>query len=91
MATQTIDADLAAAQPPPQVALHSRQVVLLGGDMEGIDHHLGRLIRWQRRQQLSPQLPPALTRQQVVLQLGTQQRPGFTAQTFDHVAEVNPP
>jgi hypothetical protein len=72
VATQTIDADLAAAQPPPQVALHSRQVVLLGGDMEGIDHHLGRLIRMQCRQQLAPQLLPPRPWQQIALQLRTQ-------------------
>jgi hypothetical protein len=59
--------------------------------MEGIDHHLGRLIRRQGHQKLSPQLPPALTRQQVVLQLGAQQCPGFTPEALDHMAEVDPP
>jgi hypothetical protein len=59
VATQTIEVQLAAAQLTPQVALHPDQVALFGGDMEGIDHHLGRLIRMQCRQQLAPEfLPP---------------------------------
>jgi hypothetical protein len=40
--------------------------------MEGVDHHLGGLIRRQGRQQLTPQLPPGLSREKVVLQLGAQ-------------------
>ena len=59
--------------------------------MEGINHHLGRLIRQQGRQQRSPQLPPVLIRQEVVLQLGAQQRPGLAPEAFDHVAEIDPP
>ena len=59
--------------------------------MEGIDHHLGGLIRRQGRQQLTPQLPPALAWQEVVLQLGSQQGSGFTAQALDHMAEINAP
>jgi trehalose/maltose hydrolase-like predicted phosphorylase len=54
-------------QRSPQIGLHTGQVVPFGGDMERIDHHFGGLIRWQGRQQLTPNLPPALTRQQVVL------------------------
>lgn len=38
-----------------------------GGDVEGIDHHLGRLIPRQGHQELAPQLPPAVGREQVVL------------------------
>ena len=57
--------------------------------MEGIDHDLGGLIRWQGRQQLTPQLPPGLTREKVVLQLGAQQGSGLTAQALDHMAEIN--
>jgi len=72
VATQTIEAHLAAAQPPPQVALHSSQVVLFGGDMEGIDHHLGRLIRMQCRQHLAPELLPPRAWQQIALQLCAQ-------------------
>jgi hypothetical protein len=59
--------------------------------MEGIDHDLGGLIRWQGRQQLTPQLPPALARDEVVLQLGAQQGSGLTAQALDHMAEINAP
>jgi len=59
--------------------------------MQGIDHDLGGLIRWQGCQQLTPQLPPALARQEVVLQLGAQQGPRFTAQALDHMAEINAP
>jgi hypothetical protein len=59
--------------------------------MEGIDHHLGGLIRRQGRQQRSPQLPPARAWQEVVLQLGAQQGSGLTAQALDHMAEVDPP
>ena len=65
--TQRHQAQFAATELTPQIPLHTGQIVRFGGDMEGIDHHLGRLIRWQRRQQLSPQLPPALTRQQLSL------------------------
>ena len=57
--------------------------------MEGVDHHLGGLIRRQGRQQLTPQLPPGLTREKVVLQLGAQQGSGLTAQALDHMAEIN--
>ena len=89
--TQGAEADLAAAELTPQVPLHSRQLVRLGGDIEGIDHHLGRLTRWQGTQQLPPELPPRLTWQQVVLQLGPQQCSGFTAQALDHMAKVDPP
>lgn len=59
--------------------------------MEGVDHHLGRLIRWQGRQQRSPQLPPVLAGEDLVLQLGAQQGAGFAAQAVDHMAEVDPP
>lgn len=59
--------------------------------MEGIDHHLCGLIRRQGRQEISPQLPPALAGEDVVLQLGAQQRPGFAAQALDHMAEVDSP
>ena len=89
--TQRHQAQFAATELTPQIPLHTGQIVRFGGDMEGIDHHLGRLIRRQRRQQLSPQLPPALTRQQVVLQLGTQQRPGFAPEALDYMAEIDPP
>jgi hypothetical protein len=89
--TQSHQAQFAATELTPQIPLHGSKVARFGGDMEAIDHHLGRLIRRQRRQQRSPQLSPALAWQQVVLQLGTQQRPGFTAQALDHMAEVDPP
>ena len=59
--------------------------------MEGIDHHLCGLIRRQGRQELSPQLPPALAGEDVVLQLGPQQRSGFTAQAVDYVAKIDSP
>ena len=59
--------------------------------MEGIDHHLGGLLRRQSRQELSPEPVPVLTGEDVGLQLGTQQRPGFTPQALDHVTEVDPP
>ena len=89
--TQGAEADVSASELTPQVPLHSSKVVRLGGDMECIDHHLGRLIRRQGRQQLTPELPPRLAWQQVVLQLGPQQCSGFTAQALDHVAKVNSP
>jgi hypothetical protein len=85
------EAEVAAAQLPAQITLHASEVVGSGGDMEGIDHHLGRLIRWYGRQELAPQLPPALRREQVVLQLRPQQRPRFAAQAFDHMAKIDPP
>jgi hypothetical protein len=88
---QSRQGQFAAAELPPEVSLHTGQVVLLGGDMEGIDHHLGGLIRWQGRQQLAPQLPPALAWQEVVLQLSAQQGPGLTPQALDHMAEINAP
>jgi hypothetical protein len=89
--TQRHQAQFATTELTPQVPLHTGQVTCLGGDVQRIDHHLGGLIRRQRRQQLTPQLPPGLTGQQVVLQLGAQQGPGFTAQALDHMAEINPP
>jgi hypothetical protein len=72
VATQTIEVQLAAAQPPPQVALHPSQVACFGGDMEGIDHHLGRLIRRQCHQQLTPEFLPPRPWQQIALQLRAQ-------------------
>ena len=91
MLAQSDKTQFAAAQGSPQVALHTGQVVGAGGDMEGVDHHLGGLIRWQGRQQRSPQLPPPLAGEDVGLQLGAQQGSGFTAQAFDHMAELDPP
>ena len=88
---QGTEAQLIAAELTAQVPLHTREVIRAGGDMEGVDHHLGGLIRCQRSKQLPPQLPPALAGKNVVLQLGAQQRPGFTAQALDHMAEVDPP
>jgi hypothetical protein len=89
--TQSSEVQLTATELTAQIALHARQVVVPGGNVEGVDHHLGRLIRRQGRQERSPQLPPALAGKDVVLQLGPQQRSGFTAQAFDHVAKVDPP
>jgi hypothetical protein len=88
---QVGEVQLTAAELSAQVPLHTGQIVDAGGDMEGINHDLGRLIRRQSRQELAPQLSPAVCWQQVVLQLGAQQRPGLTAQAFDHVAEVDAP
>ena len=51
---QGVQAQRTAAQLALQIALHPGQLVLPGRDMEGIDHHLGRLIRRQGRQQLPP-------------------------------------
>jgi len=89
--TQGVEAQRTAAERSAQVSLHCREVIRAGGDMEGVDHHLGRLIRRQGRQQRSPQLPPVLAGEDVVLQLGAQQGAGFTAQALDHMAEINPP
>jgi hypothetical protein len=52
--TQGAEADVAVAELTPQVPLHTGQIVDAGRDMEGVDHDLGRLIRWQGRQQLAP-------------------------------------
>jgi len=89
--TKGAEAELTAAELTPQIPLHTGQVVLPGSDMQCIDHHLGGLIRRQGRQQLAPQLPPALIGQEVTLQLGAQQGSGFTPEAFDHVAEINAP
>ena len=88
---QGTEAQLTAAELSAQIPLHSWQVIRAGGDMEGIDHHLGRLIRRQGRQQRSPQLPPRFSGEDVVLQLGAQQGSGFTAQALDHMAEIDAP
>jgi hypothetical protein len=85
------EVQLTATELTAQIALHTRQVVLPGSDMEGVDHHLGRLIRRQGRQERSPQLPPAACGEDVVLQLGPQQRPRFAAQALDHMAKINAP
>ena len=84
------EVQLAVAELSPQIALHSGQVVGSGGDMEGVHHDLGCLIRWQARQELAPQLAPVVCGQEVGLQLGTQQCPGLAAQALDHVAEIDP-
>jgi len=89
--TQGAEADVALAELTPQIPLHTGQIVRPGSDMEGVDHHLGRLIRRQGRQELSPQPPPGLTGEDVGLQLGAQQGSGFAAQALDHMAEVDPP
>ena len=89
--TQGADGQFTAAELTPQVPLHTGQVVRLGGHVQCIDHDLGGLIRRQSCQELAPQLSPGVCWQQVVLQLGPQQRPGLTAQAFDHVAEVDAP
>ena len=47
--TQSADGQFTAAELSAQVTLHTGQVVLPGGGMEGIDHHLGRLIWRQSR------------------------------------------
>jgi hypothetical protein len=52
--TQGAEVQLTAAELTPQVPLHTAQIVHPGGDMEGVDHDLGRLIRRQGRQQRSP-------------------------------------
>ena len=91
MITQSADAEITATELTAQIPLHTGQVVVPGGNVEGVDHDLGRLIRRQGRQKRSPQLPPALAGKDVLLQLGPQQRSGFTAQAFDHVAKVDPP
>ena len=91
MITQGAEADVALAELTPQIPLHTGQIVRPGSDMEGVDHHLGRLIRRQGRQELSPQPPPGLTGEDVGLQLGAQQGSGFAAQALDHMAEVDPP
>jgi hypothetical protein len=48
------EVQLTAAELSPQIALHSGQVVGSGGDMEGVHHDLGCLIRRQGRQELAP-------------------------------------
>jgi hypothetical protein len=48
------EVQLTAAELSPQIALHSGQVVGSGGDMEGVHHDLGGLIRRQGRQELAP-------------------------------------
>ena len=88
---QDSEVQMAAAQGPPQVALHPSQVACAGGDMEGVHHHFGRLIRRQGRQQLPPEPMPGLTGEDVGLELGAQQRPWLAAQAVDHVAEIDPP
>ena len=52
--TQDAEVQLTAAALTAQVPLHTGQIVVPGGNVEGIDHHLGRLIRRQGRQQLAP-------------------------------------
>ena len=64
---QGTEAQLTAAELTEQVPLHTREVTGAGGDMQGVDHDLGRLIRRQGGKKLPPQLPPALTGEDVVL------------------------
>ena len=51
---QGAEAEVSVAELTAQVALHTSEVVVLCGDMEGIDHHLGRLIGGQGSQELTP-------------------------------------
>jgi hypothetical protein len=51
---QGSEAEVSTAELTAQVPLHTGEVVVPGGDMEGIDHHLGRLIRRQGSQECSP-------------------------------------
>lgn len=51
---QGAEAEVAAAQLPAQITLHTSEVVVPGGDMESIDHHLGRFIGGQGSQELTP-------------------------------------
>jgi hypothetical protein len=55
---QGAEAQLTATELTAQIPLHTWQVIRAGGDMQGVDHDLGGLIRRQGRQQLSPQLTP---------------------------------
>ncbi len=52
--TQGAEAEVSAAELTAQIALHAGEVVVSGGDMEGIDHHLGCLIGGQGSQELTP-------------------------------------
>lgn len=88
---QSGEVQLTTAELTSQVPLHTGQVVLLCGDMESLDHHLGCLIWRKDCQQLPPQLPPTCCGQQIVLQLRSQQSSGLAAQALDHVAKINPP
>jgi len=51
---QRAEADVALAELTAQIPLHSSEVIRAGGDMEGVDHHLGGLIRRQGCQERSP-------------------------------------
>lgn len=90
-APQAIEAQITPAQVPLQVALHAGQIVAAGGHMQAVHHDPGGLLRFQLLQKISPDPPPCLTGQQVLQQLGTQQGAGFSAQTLDQMAEVDPP
>jgi len=52
--TQCSEAEVSTAELTAQIPLHTGQIACSGGDVEGIDHHLGRLIRGQGRQELAP-------------------------------------
>ena len=91
MLAQAIEAQVTAAQLALQVALHPGQIVGSGADMQGIHHQLGGLIRRQGHQQLPPEFLPCLARQDLGLQLGAQQRPGFAPEALDHMAEIDAP
>jgi hypothetical protein len=88
---QTIEAQLALAELALQVALHPIEIVTARRYMKAVDHHLGGLIRGQRPQQTAPELMPGLAGEDVGLQLGAQQRPGFAPEALDHMAEIDPP
>ena len=51
---QGSEAEVSTAELTAQVPLHTGQVVRFGGDVQRIDHHLGRLIRRQGSQELTP-------------------------------------
>ena len=59
--------------------------------VQGLDHQAGCTIAVTASQELLPEVPPVLIREEVALVAAMEQRPGLGAQAIDQVLKVNAP
>jgi hypothetical protein len=59
--------------------------------IQGLGHEPGRAIAVTASQELLPEVPPALIREEVALVAAMQQGPGLGAQAIDQVLQINAP
>ena len=61
------------------------------GDIQRLDHQPGRAVTVTAGQELLPQAPPALIREQVALVAAMEQSPRFGTQAIDQVLQIDAP